>query len=532
MARLDLPDQSITDLSDADPLGVAAPTGAATGDGGRRRWVALAVLVLPVMLIAVDNTVLSIAVPSLTADLRPTSGQLLWILDVYSFVVAGLLVIMGTLGDRIGRRKVLLVGGAAFSAASLLAAFATSAGMLIGARVLLGAAGATLMPSTLSLIRNIFADPRERGLALAIWALSFGIGGTLGPIVGGVLLEHFWWGSVFLLALPVTGLLLVVGPWLLPESRDPAPGPFDVLSAALSLGATLPTVYGIKLAAEHGFTAQATSAVLIGIAVGIAFVRRQRRLTHPMIDLSLFSYSGFRVGIGANFMTCVAWGFGLFVLTQYFQLVLGMSAVRAGLHLLPGLAISLLATIGARRLADHWSTSALITTSMATAAAGFAVLAFVGVDAGAFTAVVAYVLVAAGLNTTLAIGVDAIMTHVPPRQAGAGAAVSETANELGIALGIAVLGSIVTAVYRRQLGAVPGVSAEAITESRETLGGAVLTADDLGEPAREALRFAARNAFVDGLRIATVVCAVLIAVVGVRARRALRTAGTSIDARP
>jgi DHA2 family multidrug resistance protein-like MFS transporter len=230
-----------------------------------KRWIALVVLVLPVMLIAVDNTVLGFAVPSLTADLQPSSGQLLWIMDVYSFVVAGLLVIMGTIGDRIGRRKLLLIGGVAFSAASLLAAFATSPAMLIGARALLGAAGATLMPSTLSLIRNLFADPRERGLALAVWAMSFGVGGTLGPILGGVMLEHFWWGSVFLLALPVTALLLLAGPFLLPESRDPAPGPFDLPSAALSLGTMLPFVYGIKLMAEHGITFQAGLAVVAGV---------------------------------------------------------------------------------------------------------------------------------------------------------------------------------------------------------------------------------------------------------------------------
>jgi DHA2 family multidrug resistance protein-like MFS transporter len=487
-----------------------------------KRWIALVVLVLPVMLIAVDNTVLGFAVPSLTADLQPSSGQLLWIMDVYSFVVAGLLVIMGTIGDRIGRRKLLLIGGVAFSAASLLAAFATSPAMLIGARALLGAAGATLMPSTLSLIRNLFADPRERGLALAVWAMSFGVGGTLGPILGGVMLEHFWWGSVFLLALPVTALLLLAGPFLLPESRDPAPGPFDLPSAALSLGTMLPFVYGIKLMAEHGITFQAGIAVVVGISLGVVFLRRQRRLTHPMIDLSLFSYRGFRAGIGANFVACIAWASALFFLTQYLQLVLGMSAVRAGMHLLPGLALSLAGTMLARRLLARWRVATLIRLALGIAGVGFALLAFVARDGGALTASVAYVLIGSGLNITIALGVDAVMEHVPPRQAGAGSAVSETANELGIALGTAVLGSIVTAVYRRRLDHVAGVPDAVIDEGRETLGGAVHAAAGLPEPARTALIDTARQAFVDGTRIATLVCAVLVVAAGWGVRRALR----------
>jgi DHA2 family multidrug resistance protein-like MFS transporter len=389
--------------------------------------------------------------------------------------------------------------------------------------MLLGAAGATLMPSTLSLIRNLFADPRERGLALAVWAMSFGVGGTLGPILGGVMLEHFWWGSVFLMALPVTALLLLAGPFLLPESRDPTPGPFDLPSAALSLGTMLPFVYGVKLMAEHGVTLEAGLAVVIGVFLGVVFLRRQRRLTHPMIDLSLFSYRGFRAGIGANFMACVAWGSALFFVTQYLQLVLGMSAVRAGMHLLPGLALSLIGTMTARRLLTRWRVATLIQLALCIAGAGFALLAFVASDSGALTASVAYVLIGSGLNITIALGVDAVMEHVPPQQAGAGSAVSETANELGIALGTAVIGSIVTAVYRRRLDHIAGVPDAVVDEGRETLGGAVHAAAGLADPGRSALIDTARSAFVDGTRIATLVCAVLVIAAGWGVRRALRT---------
>jgi DHA2 family multidrug resistance protein-like MFS transporter len=321
---------------------------------------------------------------------------------------------------------------------------------------------------------------------------------------------------------PLTALLLLAGPFLLPESRDPAPGPFDLPSAALSLGTMLPFVYGIKLMAEHGITFQAGLAVVAGVSLGVVFLRRQRRLTHPMIDLSLFSYRGFRAGIGANFVACIAWASALFFLTQYLQLVLGMSAVRAGMHLLPGLALSLAGTMLARRLLARWRVATLIRLALGIAGVGFGLLAFVARDGGALTASVAYVLIGSGLNITIALGVDAVMEHVPPRQAGAGSAVSETANELGIALGTAVLGSIVTAVYRRRLDHVAGVPDAVIDEGRETLGGAVHAAAGLPEPARTALLDSARQAFVDGTRIATLVCAVLVVAAGWGVRRALR----------
>jgi DHA2 family multidrug resistance protein-like MFS transporter len=316
----------------------------------------------------------------------------------------------------------------------------------------------------------------------------------------------------------------VAGPFLLPESRDPSPGPFDLASAALSLGAMLPTVYGIKLLAEHGFDLEAALAILAGVALGGVFLRRQRRLAHPMLDLSLFAYRGFRAGIGGNFVACIAWAAALFFLTQYLQLVLGMSAVRAGLHLVPGLALSLVGTMLARRLLGRWPVGTLIRIALTVAGVGFVLLAFVAGDGGAVTASVAYVLIGSGLNVTIALGVDAVMEHVPPQQAGAGSAVSETANELGIALGTAVFGSIVTAVYRRQLEHVPGVSDGVLGESRETLGGAIHAAADLLEPARTALVDAAGQAFVDGTRIATVLCAGLVVGAGWLVRRALRPA--------
>src|SRR5262245_148041 len=266
----------------------------------RREWIGLAVIALPALVYAMDLTVLTLALPSISADLRPSSTELLWIVDIYGFMVAGFLITMGTLGDRIGRRRLLLTGAAAFGAASVVAAFSSSPEMLIASRALLGVAGATLAPSTLSLIRNMFEDDGQRTVAIGIWIASFSAGAAIGPLVGGLLLESFEWGSVFLLAVPVMALLLAIGPRLLPEYKDPEPGRLDPVSAALSLVAVLAVIYGIKTIAKDGVGLAGVAPVLVGLAVGGAFVDRQRRLSEPMIDLDLFRRPAFSLALGAN----------------------------------------------------------------------------------------------------------------------------------------------------------------------------------------------------------------------------------------
>src|ERR671930_781987 len=260
---------------DSTPQDAGATASAAPPLAGRREWTGLAVLALACLLYAMDLTVLHLAVPSLSEDLQPSSTQLLWITDIYGFMVAGFLVTMGTLGDRIGRRRLLLAGAACFGAVSVLAALSTSPAMLIGSRALLGVAGATLAPSTLSLIFAMFPDPRQRSAAIGGWITSFSAGGAIGPVLGGVLLEHFWWGSVFLLALPVMALLLLLGPRVLPEYRDPDAGRLDLLSAAMSLVAVLSAVFGLKQVAQNGIGPLALAAVVVGLVVGVVFVRRQ-----------------------------------------------------------------------------------------------------------------------------------------------------------------------------------------------------------------------------------------------------------------
>ncbi|WP_205629733.1 MFS transporter [Jiangella muralis] len=496
---------------------------------GPREWGALVVLLLPVLLISVDMTVLSFAVPHLSEDLAPTGTQLLWIVDVYGFMIAGLLVTAGTLGDRIGRRKLLLVGATAFGVASVLAAYATSPEMLIVARALLGVAGATLMPSTLSLIRNIFHDARQRTLAIAIWATMFSAGAALGPIVGGWLLEHFWWGSVFLVALPVLALLLILAPSLVPESRNPAPGRYDLPSAGLSLVAMLLAVYGIKGLAKHGASFGYAAALVAGVLVGVAFVRRQRQLETPLLDLALFERPAFRASVVTNLLTTFAMIGALFFMTQYLQIVLGLEPLRSGLVLVPGLALAIVTGLFAVPLMRRLPMPYLLFGALMVVASGFALMVLAGRDLGAGLVMVAFLLVGAGVGLVQTITNNVIMGAVDPDRAGAAAAVSETAYEVGGGLGTAVLGSLLTAVYGSSLGAVSGVDGATLTQARETLGGAVDLAGTLPAEEASALVTAAEDAFTRAVEVTSVVGALMVVAAAVQALVVLRHHRTPVS---
>jgi MFS transporter, DHA2 family, multidrug resistance protein len=495
----------------------------------RREWIGLAVIALPCLLYSMDLTVLNLTVPHLAADLRPSSAQMLWIVDVYGFLLAGSLITMGTLGDRIGRRRLLLTGAATFGAVSVLAALSTSAEMLIATRALLGVAAATLAPSTLSLIRTMFADPRQRTLAIGVWVTSFSAGGAIGPLAGGVLLEFFWWGSVFLLAVPVMVLLLAVGPVLLPEYRDPAPGRLDVPSAALSLAGVLLVVYGLKTTAEAGLGWQPVLFILVGVAVGVVFLRRQRQLADPLVDLRLFRMPAFSAALATNTLGFfVAFGAFLFI-AQYLQVVLGLSPLQAGLWTLPqggGFIVgSLLTPLLVRRARP----AMVMAAGLALAAVGFGVLTQLDVTSGLAAVVVGSALFSLGLGPLFTLAADLIVGAAPPERAGAASAISETSSELGGALGIAVLGSVVTAVYRGQItGTLPsGVPPEAADAAQDTLGGALAAVGQLPDRLGGELLAAARAAFTQGLQLTFAISAavavgiaVLAAVVIGRARAA------------
>ncbi|MBC7939937.1 MAG: MFS transporter, partial [Chitinophagaceae bacterium] len=422
----------------------------------RREWMGLATIALPCMVYAMDLTVLNLALPAISADLQPSSTQLLWIVDIYGFFVAAFLITMGTLGDRIGRRKLLLIGAAAFAVASVMAAYSNSAEMLIATRALLGVAGATLAPSTMSLIRNMFHDPRERQFAIGIWISSFSLGGAIGPLVGGVMLQFFGWSSVFLPAVPVMLLLLLLGPRLLPEYRDPAAGRLDLLSVAQSLSAVLAVVYALKQMAESGPAGPPLALLAAGLGMGAVFLRRQRRLAYPLLDLGLFRQPRFAAAIAAYGLSCLAM-FGVYIfVTQCLQLVLGLSPLRAGLATVPWALAFVVGSMGAPRLARRWSTGSVMVGGLWLAAIGFALLLLADNPSPdlALTALVAgTVLMGLGMAPVFTLGNEIIITAAPPERAGAASALSETVSEFSGAFGIALFGSLGTALYRQTLGA-------------------------------------------------------------------------------
>ena len=494
---------------------------------GRREWIGLSVLALACLLYVMDLTVLHLAVPDLSADLQPTASELLWIIDVYGFMVAGALVTMGTLGDRIGRRRLLMIGAAAFGAVSVLAAFSTTPEMLIVSRALLGIAGATVAPSTLSLIFHMFTDPKERSLAIGIWISAFSAGSAIGPVLGGLVLEWFWWGAVFLLALPVMGALLVLGPRVLPEYRDPDAGRLDLRSAAQSVVALLAVVFGLKELAVHGVGPVPLAALALGVAVGTAWVRRQRRLPDPMIDVALFRLPAFRTALAVNFLAIfVMVGYFLFI-GQYLQLVVGLSPLQAGLWSLPGALAFVAASQLAPRLLGGFRPGSVVAGGLAVSAAGLLLLATVQVAGGLTAVVLASVVVSLGMGPVFGLTTEMVVGAAPPERAGAASGVSETAAELGGALGLAVLGSVGAAIYRAGIDASFPDAPEA---ARDTLGGAVAVADRV--PGGAELLSVAQQSFVAGLQLTSLVAAVIAAVIAVVAGVALREPAPSPSPAP
>nr|WP_245951222.1 MFS transporter [Phytoactinopolyspora halophila] len=475
-----------------------------------REWIGLAVLALPTLLLGLDNNVLFLALPHLTADLAPSSTELLWMTDIYGFMIAGFLITMGTLGDRIGRRRLLFTGAVAFGLASILTAYATSPEMLIAARAILGIAGATLMPSTLALISNMFADAKQRGTAIAVWMSAFLVGGVAGPIVGGILLEQFWWGSVFLLGVPVMVLLLAAGPVLLPEFRDPQAGKLDLVSVGLSLVAILPAIYGLKELTADGIGLQPVLAIATSVLFAALFVRRQNILaqattarSQPLVDLTLFRNRSFSAAVGVILLATLIMGGALLFVTQYLQLVEGLTPLRAALWMLPPMAGLLIGNMVAPQLMQRIRPGSVIAASLLVAAAGFLILTQLPSQGGLTVLVTGYTVASLGLGPLAMLGTYLVVGSAPPERAGSASSMSETSGELGIAMGVAVLGSVGTAVYRGQStdGVTADVPADALEAARDTLASAVAAADHLPDVLATDVLESAREAFTNGLNV-------------------------------
>ena len=474
-----------------DPSNRLRPTTSGTAD--RRTWLGLAVLTLPVFLVSMDVSVLYLAIPSITDALAPSAAQQLWILDIYGFLIAGLLITMGNVGDRVGRRRILLAGAALFGIASVIAAFAPSPEILIAARALMGIGGATLLPSSLSLIANMFPDARERGRAIGVWTAAFAGGSAVGPVIGGVLLHHFWWGVVFLINVPVLAALFVFGPRLIPEYRAATNDPFDVVGVVLSMAGILPLVYAVKTVASEGATTGVVVAGVVGAALLITFLLHQRRVTSPLLDLKLFGNAQFSGAVAVALIGMMALGGMSYLTGVYLQSVMGHDVLAAAIAGLPMAVAVAVFSIGATRVAAFLGTRLAFVGSVGLAAAGNLGMLSLGTSTPVWVYVLCTTIAGVGYGIQFSLVSVVVVGSVPPERSGAASGISETSFELGTAMGLAFLGSLATLVFR---------DGDRGWSFGDTLGETLHRATDMGS-AGEGLATAAKQAFVDGMHAAS-----------------------------
>jgi EmrB/QacA subfamily drug resistance transporter len=482
------------------------------GDIYQRRWWTLAILSVSLLIIIIDDTIINVAVPTLQRELGASASALQWIVDAYIVVFAGLLLTMGALGDRFGRKRLLQTGLLVFAGASVLGAYAGSTSQLIVARALMGVGGALIMPSTLSIITHVF--PRgERVKAIGIWTGIASLGIPLGPIVGGWLLEHFWWGSAFLLNVPIAIAALVAGWILVPESRHPAPPRPDLPGLTLSVVALASLVYGIVEAPSSGWTSAAVIGSLgLAVLAGATFVLHQAGAREPMLDLRLFRNP--RLGWGTVAMTLAGLAIGglAFMLTQYLQFVQGYTPLQAGLRFLP-IAVGFgIASPITQRLVPRIGTTRTVAAALGGGALLFASLSLVGPGTSYWLVGAALLLVGLGIGAALVPSTDAVMAAVPGENAGLGSAINDTGRQVGAALGIGILGALANSGYRSGIGgAVSSLSPDLAAAAERSVGAALEIAAGVGGPAGESLRRAADTAFMNGFGLAMLAGAVLLA---------------------
>ncbi|WP_328367343.1 MFS transporter [Streptomyces sp. NBC_00445] len=486
---------------------------------GANRWVVLVVLCVSLLLVAVDATVLHVAVPAVTEDLRPGGIELLWIVDIYPLVCASLLILFGTLGDRVGRRRILLLGYGLFGVASAMAALADTAQVLIAARALLGVGGAMIMPATLSILRQVFPDRRERALAIGIWSAVAAVGAAVGPLLGGFLLEHFWWGSVFLVNIPLMLVSLPVGRLLLPESKGDGRGPWDVVGALMAAAGLFGVVLGVKRLGGGEVDGATALPLVVGAVLLVLFVRRQRRLKHPLVDLRMFSRPAFSTSVGCIVLAMLALVGLELIAAQYLQLVLELSPLETGLRLLPLTFAAMAAGLAGARMLRRFGPRRMVCAGFALTAVAVLTLMAMGGEDNPGLLLFGFVLLGFGLETTLFGAYESMLSEAPQEQAGGAAAIGETSYQLGAGIGIALLGSVMNAAYAPGLSSVPGVPGRASAAAEHSLGEAYEVADRLGGPAGVALRRAAQDSFVHGLHVTLLVSAGLLVLGAVMALR-------------
>jgi EmrB/QacA subfamily drug resistance transporter len=477
-----------------------------------RRWLTLGVLSLSLVIIGLDNTILNVALPTLVRELGASASELQWMVDAYVLVFAGLLLTMGALGDRFGRKLALMSGLLIFGVASVFAAFADSATALIAARAAMGVGGALIMPATLSIITNIFTG-KERGRAIAIWAAVAGLGIVIGPTLGGWLLQNFWWGSVFLVNVFIVAIAMALGFFFVPESKDPSATPLDPAGALLSIAGLGALVFAIIEAPSRGWTdgvvlgAFVVSIILLGI-----FFWWERRAEHPMLRLEFFKNPRFSAASGAIFLVFFAMFGTIFMLTQYLQFVLRFTPLEAGIRILP-IATMVIAAPLSVRLVEKIGSKIVVASGLAVVTVATALLALITIESGYGQVAVALAVLGIGMGLAMAPATDSIMGSLPLAKAGVGSAMNDTTRQVGGALGVAILGSILSSSYGTAMDPVTGaLPPEAAAVASDSIGGAIAVASQLGDGGAALVR-AANEAFVNGMSSA-VWAAAAVALVG------------------
>ncbi|MEU2792999.1 MFS transporter [Streptomyces sp. NPDC007100] len=504
------------------------------GGGGAGRWTVLVVLCVSLLFVALDTTILYVAVPSVTEDLRPGPVELLWIVDIYPLIAASLLILFGTLGDRVGRRRILLLGYGLFGAASAAAALAPNPQTLMIARALLGIGGAMIMPATLSILRQVFPDRRERAVAIGVWSAVAAVGAAVGPVLGGFLVENFWWGSVFLINIPMMAVMALIGRWLLPESRGERNGPWDTVGAVVAALGVLGVVLGVKrIGSGEALVGPTTlGSILVGTLLLVVFVRRQRKREHPLIDMRLFARPAFGTSVGCIVLAMLALVGLQLIAVQYLQLVLGLSPLETGLRMLPLVFAAMAAGLAGSKVLQAVGPRVMVSLGFVLTAAAVLCLTAMDETDRPWLLVLGFVLLGFGFQSTLFGAYESMLSEAPAEQAGGAAAIGETSYQLGAGIGVALLGSVMNAAYAPGLTHVDGVPAQASASAAHSLGEAYKVASSLGGSAKDVLRDVAQGAFVHGLHVTLVTSAVLLlagAAIALRLPRKAADAGDRTD---